>query len=141
MNHKTTQGANRADSQDAGKAKQSVLTKSLPRWRDVENWLYKALGEEWLGNTMMPLGGNHTLHFHEDGVEYVASFIEDAHDIGFGYPDEWKLIIHRKSLHKVMRWYLWNWAYRDWFGVRRWLWYKLLHRIVQRHVRVNGRSV
>lgn len=98
----------------------------------IENFLYKALSDKWCGNDMMPL--NHrVLRFRaQSGVDYVVSFQNDAFELGFGYPDEWKMFIGRKDFHKIMRWYIKNWAWGEWFGLRRYLWYKLLRRKVAR---------
>ncbi|MBP9839983.1 MAG: hypothetical protein KBC44_03355 [Candidatus Pacebacteria bacterium] len=107
----------------------------LPKLRDAENKLYELLSTDWCGNDSPPLTYR-KMTYGEDGCEYVVVFEEDSSALGFGYPDEWKLFIDRKNFHKVVRWYLKQWAWGDWFGVRRWLWYKLLHRKVERTIAI-----
>lgn len=114
-------------------SKRSVI-KSLTSVRFWENKLYDLLGYRLVGNTVPPLD-NTTLHYHDDGIHWVASITEDAHEVGLGYYDEWKMFINRPQFHKIIRWYLWQWSVHDWFGLRRWLWYKLLHRMVNRQQR------
>ena len=98
----------------------------------VERWLYHALAEKWCGNDNVPLD-HRTLYFGNHGCEYVASFLNDSFEIGLGYPDKWHCIIRREAFHKLIFWYLRLWAFSEWFGLRRWIWYKLLHRSVGRH--------
>jgi hypothetical protein len=62
----------------------------------------------------------------------VVVFENDAFELGFGYPDKWHMFIRRQDFHKIMRWYMFNWGYREWFGLRRTIWYKLLSRRVAR---------
>lgn len=94
--------------------------------QSVVDWLYDWIGGEWGGNTDVPLS-HESINFNSRDVEHVVMFLNDSSEIGFGYPDEWHTIIERKSFNKVIRWYLWKWAVFEWFGLRRWIWYKLLH--------------
>jgi hypothetical protein len=97
----------------------------------IEKKLFSLLSYKYCGNDTMPLE-NTVLHYEDQSCDRVVMFLNDAFELGFGYPNEWHMIIRRKSFHKIMRWYLWNWVVFEWFGVRRWLWYKLLHRRVNR---------
>ena len=98
----------------------------------LENKLYHILSTDWCGNDDVPLTYRRLKIKHDDGLEYVISFENDSFELGFGYPDKWLMFLGRKDFHKVMRWYLKNWAWGEWFGLRRYLWYKLLHRKVER---------
>ncbi len=101
----------------------------MPR---LENRLYDLLGDEFCGGTTMPLDHRALKWRSEDGVDRVFVFLNDAFEVGVGYPDQWQAIIRREDWHKMMRWYLRQWAFGEWFGLRRWAWYKLLHRRVNR---------
>ncbi len=39
-----------------------------------------------------------------------------------------KWVFHDKTwvFRRIAFWYLWNWAWSEWFGIRRWLYYKVL---------------
>jgi hypothetical protein len=106
------------------------------RWRwlhrhAVEDLLYHILSTEDCGNNGVPL--NHsTLRFQDyHGCEQVVSFLNDSFEVGIGSPERWDLMIERKDFHRIIRWYLGQWAL-EWFGLRRWIWYKLLYRRVER---------
>jgi hypothetical protein len=100
--------------------------------KNLERKIFDALGKDYCGNKTMPL--DHDTFYYKDGeVERVVSFLNDAHELGFGYKDEWHTIISRKGFHKIVRWYLKRWALGEWFGLRRYLWYKFLFRSVNRH--------
>lgn len=104
-------------------------------WRirgfSLERWLYRLLAEKWCGNDMVPLD-HRTLHANEQGCEYVFSFLNDSFEIGIGYPNKWHCILRRETIHKFIWWYLRLWIFSEWFGLRRWLWYKLLFRSCDR---------
>lgn len=102
------------------------------RRRSVETWLYDALGEEYCGSTTMPLDHRTLTWTSKDGCERVFVFLNDGFEVGFGYPHEWQVILRREDFHKVARWYVRQWAFGEWFGLRRVLWYRLLHRRVDR---------
>jgi len=92
-----------------------------------EQRLYHLLSEKWCGNDNVPLG-NRTLTTDDDGCERVFSFLNDSFEIGIGCPDRWHAIIRRETIHRFIWWYLRQWALGEWFGARRWIWYKLLDR-------------
>ena len=99
----------------------------------LEHRLYELLSDEYCGNETMPLGNRSLRVTTPDGCERVVMFTNDAFDLGFGYPDEWQMIIRREYFHQVMRWYLKQWAFGEWFGLKRKIWYVLLHRKVTRY--------
>ena len=96
----------------------------------LENWLYRLLSSDFCGNDTMPLD-RERFRYTDQGCEHVVVFENDAFELGFGYPNKWHMFITRKSFHKIVRWYLWRWGWGEWFGLRRYLWYKLLHRRVR----------
>lgn len=100
--------------------------------RHLEDWLYKFLSDEWCGNETMPLD-NDGFDYNEGGAAFVVRFNNDAHELWFGFPNEWRMSMTRRSFHAIMRWYLSRWTFGEWFGLKRWLWYKLLHRRVNRY--------
>ena len=110
------------------------------RWLGSYGWsflswerrLYYLLSEHWCGNEMVPLD-HRSIHIDDDGCTRVFCFLDDSFEIGIGYPDEWHAIIRRPAIHRFIWWYLCQWAFGEWFGVRRWIWYKLLHRSCKRH--------
>lgn len=97
----------------------------------VERKVWDFLGKDYCGNNTMPLD-HECLHYRDGEVDRVVSFLNDSFELGFGYSHEWHTIISRKGFHKIVRWYLRKWAFTEWFGLRRYLWYKLLFRSVNR---------
>ena len=96
----------------------------------LEEFLFKVLSDEWCGNESVPL--NHkTLYVPEGDSKYVFSFLNDSFEIGIGWPNKWHGIYRREVIRKFVFWYLFQWSICEWFGLRRWLWYKLLHRRVE----------
>lgn len=93
--------------------------------------LYHALSEKWCGNDGVPLD-HRRLIADDDGCERVFAFLNDSFEIGIGWRERWHAIIRRETIHRFIWWYLRQWAFGEWLGVRRWLWYKLLHRQVER---------
>lgn len=97
----------------------------------LEDKAYVLLSDEYCGGSSVPLD-HRTMYYTDMNCDHVVMFSNDAFELGFGYPDHWKMFIRRESFHKVMRWYLKQWAVSEWFGLRRWAYYKLLHRRVNR---------
>jgi len=117
-----------------------------PFWQRVYNFT----GTDWGGNNSPPLVDKtiYKYDFHSDskawdGQAYsVATFIDDGHEIGFGYHNHWKMFIDRKIFAKIVRRYIFIWAYYNWFGLRNWLYFKALHKIVSdRQNQIAARSV
>lgn len=105
-----------------------------PFWQRI----YNLTGTNWGGNNSPPLVDKTILKYdiYEDKTAWdkqgysIATFIDDGHEIGFGYHNQWKLFINRKIFAKIIRRYLFIWAFYNWFGLRNWLYFKALHNIV-----------
>lgn len=127
-----------------------------PFWQRI----YHVTSKDWLGNMMStkpltkpkpksvstndpPLTGKtilkYDVHFTKDTwnneAYSIVTYVDDGHEIGFGYHDEWKLIISRKVFAKAVRSYIKIWAWDNWFGLRNWLYFKALHKIVENNKR------
>lgn len=115
-----------------------------PLWTRIYNFT----GKEWLGNNAPPLTDRTILKydFHDDpsswdGKAYsIVTYIEDGHEVGFGYHNEWKLLMNRKVFAKVVRNYIFIWAWHNWFGLRHWLYFKALHHVVERSIARNKKA-
>jgi len=95
--------------------------------------LFDLLGEKWCGNVTVPLSQRTMEYKDPQGCDYVFSFV-DAFEIGIGYPDKWLCLLRREAVNKFIWWYLRQWAFGEWFGLRRVVWYCLLHRKVNRYL-------
>lgn len=109
-----------------------------PFWQRV----YNVTGRDWLGNNSPPLTDITILKYdvYEDRSQWdneaysVVSLIEDGHEVWFGYHNEWKWHLDRKTFNKVIRKYLWIQVWHNWFGLRHWLYFKALHKIVNKRI-------
>jgi hypothetical protein len=102
----------------------------------IENWLYEKLGGEWCGNVCPP-GDMETLRWVEQGKECVASVWNDGFELMVGSPSRWEWSIRREYAPRLAWFILWHWWIRwEWFGLRRFLWYWLLHRKCERSNRL-----
>lgn len=110
-----------------------------PFWQRV----YNLTGTDWGGNNSPPLVDKTILKydFYEDKTQWnneaysVVTYVDDGHEIGMGYGHEWKFFIERKAFAKVVRRYIFIWAWHNWFGLRNWLYFKALHNIVSKRTR------
>ena len=75
---------------------------------------------------------SHTMGFTNDAFELV---IGTTYDEGKTHDSVNNLIIRVEPFRKLALWYLWRWAWGEWFGLRRWLFYKWLHWKVQGYER------
>lgn len=74
--------------------------------------------------------------------EISAAFLNDAHEIGISekwtegdtISEGWKLMIPARCFRRIALWYLWRWAWGEWFGLRRKLFYWDLKRRVERQL-------
>lgn len=118
---------------------EQAYTDKHPRWARIRrfnfiDWLYDLIGSEWGGNVDVPLSHHSkTVNSKMESVDYVISFLNDSSDIGLGYPDEWHGIYDRKAFRKMICWYVWKSTVCEWFGLRRWIFYKLLIIKCDRH--------
>lgn len=114
---------------------------------DLWRWLYKATGQDCGGTSAAPNDGVFSpmfpsrQHGMSTGTEYFsANFDNDAYDfrVWRKWTDEASsktdFILAAEDFRKLALWYLGRWAWSEWFGLRRRLWYLALHRI-QRQVR------
>jgi hypothetical protein len=68
---------------------------------------------------------------------YQIYFTNDAHDlmIATHYSDDTEyrnmVAIPAEDFRKLALWYLWRWAWGEWFGLRRWLFYWNLRRFAR----------
>jgi hypothetical protein len=54
-----------------------------------------------------------------------------------GYPNEWLFHCSTREARRIARYVLWDWwALTEWFGLRRWVYYRALHAEVERHRRM-----
>jgi hypothetical protein len=71
-------------------------------------------------------------------ADYSARFGDDASSIMIWvrYTDEqkgdgrWLADFRPAVFRRMALWYLWRWAYGEWFGLRRWVYYRWLRRHV-----------
>jgi len=76
-------------------------------------------------------------HGMSTGIEYFSlSFTNDAFDVGLWIQwqegeGKWDCMIAAEDFRKVAIWYLWRWAWGEWFGLRRRLFYIRLHKQVE----------
>jgi hypothetical protein len=94
--------------------------------------LVRVFGSEWCGNYVPP-GDYLTRRFEEKGSTHCYSVGDDAFVLWMGYPDEWRWSVARREARQLawfilMRW----WAWAEWFGLRRWLYYFALRRDLKR---------
>lgn len=110
---------------------------SRVRWFFREGWvdrvLFNWLSVQWGGSNDLPLGHDSVTIRGQHGQEHVFGFINDAFEVGVGNPDKWHVFLRREDFHKIVRWYVAKWIFVEWFGLRRWAWYKVLSRRVSRN--------
>lgn len=66
------------------------------------------------------------------GAIYRGVFLNDAGEIGISidYPGEgerWAAMVPANAFRAIALWYVWRFAYGEWFGMRRRLYYRWLH--------------
>lgn len=94
------------------------------RRRTFEGWAYDTLGSEWCGNVCPPLSKS---KLYLDNGKLIC-FNNDGHEVWFGTSDHWAYHCTKSEFTRFALWYLWTRIAHDWFGLRTWLWYKLLFR-------------
>ena len=98
----------------------------------IEDRLYRALGQLDEPYVRPPLCGRRA-----DVAGKVCYFGNDGFDFLVGTPSEWQLYLSAKEFRQICFWYLYQWAFVDWFGLRSFLWYKLLSRRCAKHRRIS----
>jgi hypothetical protein len=115
------------------------------QWRiTAREWLLEDSASKGLGGppngwqSTGPMRGRSTIG---DTAEYTARFMNDAFEVGVyvRYTDDqgdeghWIGTYPTWLFRRIAWWYLWRWAYGEWFGLRRTLYYRWLHRHVARY--------
>jgi hypothetical protein len=99
----------------------------------LENRLYVMLGTDWGGNPNPPM--NEVKHYTEtNGFRQVYRIGNDGFELWIGTLDKWYWHTNRQGARELW-WFILRWWLGEWFGLRRWFWYRLLHRRVERHQR------
>ncbi len=120
------------------------------RWSNVRAWLLEDQANQGLGG---PPNHWRTTGFFVTGehkpstdkawyrCSICLSFVNDASELWIARKDEhekqanfekWLFSCKAKHFRHMALWYLWRWAWGEWFGLRRWLYYKDLHRRCER---------
>lgn len=76
-------------------------------------------------------GAKHDPKYH---YGYSCRFLNDAYEIWINQEEKengelhqrWAFFCSAEMFRKMALWYLWRWAWGEWFGLRRWLFYKWL---------------
>jgi hypothetical protein len=63
--------------------------------------------------------------------EKIAATCNDGFELMLGYPSNWEFSIRREDAMKLA-WFIIRWRIAEWFGLRRAIWYWLLHRRCER---------
>lgn len=102
---------------------------------EAENWFYEALGTDWCGNTTVPCD-NMSLRWVEMGKQSIASVGNDGFELYLGGPNSWEWTVRREHALKLA-WFIIRWrVFGEWLGIRRAIWYWLLHRRCERSNRM-----
>lgn len=109
-------------------------------WRtNLREWLLEDGAIQGLGGPPNNWQASGKYAVRPGEAEYTARFLDDAFSIGVAayWPEDggesrWALILPAPVFRRLALWYLWRWTYGEWFGVRRWLFYRWLRRHVAR---------
>lgn len=84
-------------------------------------------GDEWCGHDAPPGGAHNGMNVSEphDGVVRVIVSLNDGHEVGIGWPNEWHVIMRTETARLFALWVLKEWV-RRWFGLRDALYYRAL---------------
>ena len=120
------------------------------RWSNVRQWLLEDQANVGLGGP--PNHWHTSSHFIIENIpettkgapyrrSLCVAFLNDASEIWIEEKEEdavqmvserWVFSCRAEHFRKMALWYLWRWASGEWFGLRRWLYYKDLHRRCER---------
>lgn len=113
-----------------------VNKRKWPKFRnyDLNHNIMRWAGTEWCGNDCPP-GDFQSLRipYEDDPGEYrVYNIKNDGYELWIGTMNKWAWHMSRKEAHQVAKFIIWDWWIKaEWFGFRRWLYYKALHRAVE----------
>lgn len=110
-------------------------------------------GTEWCGNKQVPtpeplysISGGRKTRFHrghdaqydrDRDLVHVFTTNNDSFELWIGHPNRWLFHCRRKEARRLAVYILWDWWIRtEWFGLRRWAYYRALRVEVQRHKRL-----
>ena len=97
------------------------------------HYVMRAIGTNTFndGGPRHPPGDGWTLRFGEqrergsDEKQEVACWLNDGFELWLGWPDKWHVFYKAKHARTLACWILWCWI-KQWFGLRRWIYYKAL---------------
>lgn len=121
-----------------------VWQRDYRRWPAlVESRAYSLISDHKVGGDSAP--GDwlfHTIRTYPDGGGFMSNTSEDGGTLWIGNNERQLIALTRKEARALARFILLRWWVRaEWFGLRRWLWLKLLHRRVERWKRESGSGV
>jgi hypothetical protein len=102
----------------------------------IARWINKLLGDDW-GGSASPPGMLAELDFGEpedDGrpMHVARTYCNDGAELWLGYHWKWLAHYDARDARRLAWFILWTWwAKGTWFGLKRWIWYKALHVIVE----------
>ena len=100
---------------------------------NVEDKLYHLLSDHW-GNGDHAPSTSTEFRFSTNSWPEIASLREDSSVVWIGTMSEWHTNFERRDARRLGWWLLWDWWVKgEWFGWRRWAWYKLLRRRVAKY--------
>ena len=98
----------------------------------IENWLYRRLSDKWCGNDTIP-GSTKEMRFTGKSWPDIVNIHNDGSELWIGTLDTWHTHMSRTDARHMAWFILWEWwAKGEWFGIKRAIWYRLLHRRVAR---------
>lgn len=95
----------------------------------MEEFIYKLLGQ-YDGFYVNPPLDKRKMYIDDK----VICLNNDGFEAWIGTPNEWQTYFKNEDFRKVCFWYLRTWIFIDWFGLRSFIWYKLLHRKCERNI-------
>lgn len=66
----------------------------------------------------------------------LICFCNDGGEVWFGRSDSWYHFMKHSEFRSVIWWYLKTWAFKDFFGLRTFIYYKLLSASTNQHKRL-----
>lgn len=93
------------------------------KYIDLEQRIYRLLGQYDGFYTHPPL--DHRKKYF--GTDLVC-FNNDGHEVWLGTSDTWHVFYSHSVFRQICFWYLAQWIFIDWFGLRTFFWFKLLNR-------------